>query len=185
MMNKKEITKFAKAIIHSQKGLKNQQLMHPKREWLTGIVVALSIFIASITWSSIEYFKYQNIEQQNVSPSAAAAAVYRESLVTEALSAYAAKAERLNTLLGENAPVIPNDNVDGEEVNAEEEVGIESSQDVDAATTTQAAASSSDNQVTTENEGQTETGTSPEETTLSENSAPPTEEGSIQPATNI
>jgi|AntRauTorckE5430_2_1112549.scaffolds.fasta_scaffold31996_1 hypothetical protein len=153
MMNKKEITKFAKAIIHSQKGLKNQQLMHPKREWLTGIVVALSIFIASLTWSSIEYFKYQTIEQQTISQTAAAAAVYRESLVTEALSAYAAKAKRLNTLLTENVPVVPGGNTNEEEVVVDTEPAV--------------------------------TAISVEEPRPSESPAPPVEEGSVQPATNI
>jgi len=185
MMNKKEITKFAKAIIHSQKGLKNQQLMHPKREWLTGVVVALSIFIASITWSSLEYYKYQTIEQQTVSQSAAAAAVYRESLVTEALSAYEAKAERLNTLLQGNASVAPDDIIDGEEVSFEEEEGTEPNEDGGTTTTTQTTAPGSDNQITTENEGPTEVGTSSAETAPSESMAPPRGEESMQPVTNI
>lgn len=185
MMNKKEITQFAKKIIHSQKGLKNAQLIHPKREWLTGVAVALVIFVASITWSAMEYFKYQTIEEQTVSQSEAPAAVYRETLVTEALSAYAEKAERLHALLEGNALVIPDDNAGEEEVN-EEETNSELSENFDTATTTETTSSSSDIQISTENEDQTETPAPPENPTPSRSqTAPIVEEESTQPATNI
>jgi len=180
MMNKKEITKFAKAVIHSQKGLKNKQLMHPKREWLIGVGVALCIFIASISWSAVEYFKYETIEQQATSPSAAADAVYRETLVSEALSTYANKAVHLDALLGENVPVIPTDNTDKEDESEEEMVGTESSEDGVVATTTQATSSRGSNiQPPIENEE------SAAVATTSESSAAPIEERLVQPATNI
>jgi hypothetical protein len=182
MMNKKEITKFAREILHSQKGLKNRQLMHPKREWATGIVVALCIFIASITWSSIEYAKYKSIENQIVSQSEAPVAVYREALVTEALSEYAAKAQRLNVLLGGDVSIILlEDNSEPEGVDNEFE------EESDDATTTESISSSSDIQITTESEGSTEIDTSPEgaAASSSESSVESTREEPVQSATNI
>jgi hypothetical protein len=102
MIHKKEITQFAKRVLRSQKGLRNHQLMHPRREWLTGIVIAVIIFSGSITWSSMKYFEYQNIEEQSDEPLDALAVVYRETLVAEALAAQEVKAQRLNTLLKNN-----------------------------------------------------------------------------------
>jgi|AntRauTorcE11897_2_1112592.scaffolds.fasta_scaffold01679_11 hypothetical protein len=102
MIHKKEITQFAKRVLRSQKGLRNHQLMHPRREWLTGIVIAVIIFSGSITWSSMKYFEYQNIEEQSDEPLDALVVVYRETLVAEALAAQEVKAQRLNTLLKNN-----------------------------------------------------------------------------------
>jgi hypothetical protein len=102
MIHKKEITQFAKRVLRSQKGLRNHQLMHPRREWLTGIVIAVIIFSGSITWSSMKYFEYQNIEEQSDEPLDAPVVVYRETLVAEALAAQEVKAQRLNTLLKNN-----------------------------------------------------------------------------------
>ena len=102
MIHKKEITQFAKRVLRSQKGLRNHQLMHPRREWLTGIVIAVIIFSGSITWCSMKYFEYQNIEEQSDEPLDALVVVYRETLVAEALAAQEVKAQRLNTLLKNN-----------------------------------------------------------------------------------
>jgi hypothetical protein len=102
MIHKKEITQFSKRVLRSQKGLRNHQLMHPRREWLTGIVIAVIIFSGSITWSSMKYFEYQNIEEQSDEPLDALVVVYRETLVAEALAAQEVKAQRLNTLLKNN-----------------------------------------------------------------------------------
>ena len=102
MIHKKEITQFAKRVLRSQKGLRNHQLMHPRREWLTGIVIAVIIFSGSITWSTMKYFEYQNIEEQSDEPLDALVVVYRETLVAEALAAQEVKAQRLNTLLKNN-----------------------------------------------------------------------------------
>jgi hypothetical protein len=184
MMNKKEITQFAKKILHSQQGLQNRQLMHPKREWLTGVVVALSIFIASLSWSALEYVKYQNLENQTLSQLEAPAAVYRETLVAEALSVYTEKADRLNTLLGADVSIIRGDTSAGEAVNREES-STKQSADFDAASTTQATSSSSDAQATAENEEPTETETPLEDSPQNESPAAPIEEGLIQPAMNI
>jgi hypothetical protein len=192
MMNKKEITQFAKAIIHSQKGLQNQQLMHPKREWLVGVVVALGIFSASMVWSAVQYIEYQNIENQTVVQSTASAEVYKAELVAEALSVYTAKANRLNTLLGADSSFVADDSA-GEETESVGDVDVdvdsdsEPSESLDVATTTQATSSSSDNQTPEEVEtvAPTETDTQSEEPTSNESPEPPTEEGSIRPAMNI
>ena len=122
MMNKKEITKFAKQIVRAQQGLKNHQLMHPRREWMVGVLVAVGIFAASAAWSAAKYFEYQNFEQQSVSQPEAPVAVYRETLVIEALTAFEEKAERLNVLLGKDASYILNNDT----VVAEEEITEES-----------------------------------------------------------
>ena len=146
--------------------------------------MALGIFIASITCSALEYVNYQTIEDQTTSPSAAPAAVYRETLVAEALSAYAAKAERLNTLLGEDVSLVPEDSSE-EEAQSVGDGDTELGADLEGATTTATTSSSSSTQTPAENEGPTETDTPPEDPAPNESPAPPIEEGSIQPATNI
>lgn len=103
MINKKQINQFAKRIISTQQGLTNQQLMHPRREWVIGVLVAICIFVASIAWSSFKYFEYQDIDQQLVSQPAAPLVVYRAALVEEALKAFAGKTKRLDKILQENS----------------------------------------------------------------------------------
>lgn len=134
MMNKKEITTFAKKIVRAQQGLKNHQLMHPRREWMIGVFVAVSIFSASAVWSSIKYFQYQNIDHQTSVQPEAPVAVYRETLVNEALTSLGEKAQRLSKLLGdtESVPeveaepiVTTEEESDGEEVEAGAVVEIE------------------------------------------------------------
>jgi hypothetical protein len=172
MMNRTEITQFAKKIIRSQKGLQNRQLMHPKREWLIGVFVAVSIFVASITWSAIEYVKGQTVDDQTVTQTEAPAAVYRETLVEEALSIYAEKTKRLDTLLGEDTPIVFT------ETKNEDELNTELTPDGAEATTTQNTASSSDNEAVPEPE-ESDPAPSPAE------DAPPVPEESVQPVTNI
>lgn len=183
MMNKKEITQFAKKIIHSQAGLANQQLMHPKREWLIGVAVALCIFTASIGWSAIKYLTYQNVEDHTVAQSAAPAAVYKETLVAEALAVYAEKAKRLKALRNEDVTVIVNDNseVTSETTVDREAPGVGVNQNAEQVSTTQATSSNNAVQNTTQNEEDT----APEDDTSSENPDEEIEAETIQPATNI
>jgi hypothetical protein len=177
MMNKKEIKRFAKNIIRSQKGVQNRQLMHPRREWMIGIFIAVCIFAASITWSSIQYFEYQNSEQQTVVESNAPVAVYRETLVQEALAAFEQKSIRLNILLGGRASLLPDEEVlitePDTEVSDSPEVTEE--QNEGTATTTEVSASSSEPGVVSQEPALEE----PEEGNV------PAGEGSVQLAPSI
>jgi|GEM_PF-1170334 len=193
MLNKDQITQFAKGIVRSQKGLQNHQLMHPRREWLIGIVVALCIFSASIVWSSLKYFEYQNIEQQAVTEPEAPVTVYRKNLVDEALASFAAKQARLNALVGKNTTQIPTVVVDEEAQeggDSAEETGATSSNPVTATSTPPATSTP----VTVPEEPAPkeplaeQTPSEPEQTP--EESAPPDssepdEELELQPATNV
>ena len=37
MISKRDITKFAKRIIRNQRGLRDHQMIHPRREWAVGL----------------------------------------------------------------------------------------------------------------------------------------------------
>jgi hypothetical protein len=177
MITKKEITKFAKNIIRSQKGLQNRQLMHPRREWMTGILIAVCIFGASITWSSLQYFEYKNSDQQTIAESEVPVSVYRETLVQEALAAFEKKALKLNMLLGGRVPVLLEEEVVIEpdtEVSDSPEVSEEKNEDT--ATTTEVSASSSEPEIVSKEPV-------PEEP--EEESSAPAGEGSAQLAPSI
>lgn len=115
MMNKTEFTKIAKNILNSQKQLKNPQIVHPSREWLIGIFVALVIFGASAAWSLQTYKKYQNtsvnINQQNEVD-----VVYRESLVNAALEKFVARSQIHTFYIEGYVPEVIVSEEEGEEV---------------------------------------------------------------------
>jgi hypothetical protein len=186
MMNKKEITTFAKKIVRAQQGLKNHQLMHPRREWLIGVLVAVSIFSASAVWSSIKYFQYKDIDHQTSVQPEAPVAVYRENLVNEALSAFAEKAQRLADQLGDTEPL---PEIEYEPLPEEEEESGETAEDAAVSTEEQTPEETVSSQTDTEPDGEvaedSEDVQTPEENPEEVPQEEPEEDVSVQPATNI
>ena len=108
MMNKRAFTDIAKRIMQSNRGLQSPQIMHPEREWLTGVVIAVVIFVASAAWSAVMYMRYQYTEISTEVESAADVVVYREALVGAALEEFAARKIRHEALLAGGVMVIEN-----------------------------------------------------------------------------
>lgn len=99
MINKREFTDIAKRVLRFHKGLKSPQIMHPVREWFTGLMVAVVIFGASAGWSAYMYMKYQNTSVAGGDGTETEMVVYRESLVNAALQKFSSRQEHHKELL--------------------------------------------------------------------------------------
>ncbi len=99
MMNKNEFTKMAKRILRSSEGLHSPQLMHPSRDWIIGLLVAIVFFAAAAVWSSMTYLEYQEIAISNEDVTEVDIVVYRESLVEASLKEFDERARTYEFLL--------------------------------------------------------------------------------------
>ena len=85
MLSKDDIKKLAKRIVHQQQGRRTHQIMHPERDWLIGVGLAVVIVMSSAVWSGSRYVETRDIISYGVTAEAEDAAVYRESHVKTAL----------------------------------------------------------------------------------------------------
>ena len=85
MLSKDEIRKLAKRVVRHQQGRRTHQIMHPERDWLIGVAIAIFIVVASAVWSGSKYVETREIISVGVTAEAEDAAVYRESNVKTAL----------------------------------------------------------------------------------------------------
>lgn len=136
MMNKPEFTKIAKNIINSQKQLKNPQIVHPSREWLIGIFVALVIFGASAAWSLQTYKQYQNTSVDENKQSEVDV-VYRESLVEAALEKFLTRSQKHAIYIEGSLPEAIVPNLEGEEATTSTEMIDEDSSEATASSATE------------------------------------------------
>lgn len=97
MKNNLDIKNIFKKLARKPGSLHDQQLMHPEREWVIGLVVSLFIFLLVASVSVYIYFKNQTINVQ-VSSDGTEQTVYRESVVKEALIIIKSREERLRSL---------------------------------------------------------------------------------------
>lgn len=87
MIKSSDIKKMAKHILRKQQGLHDRQIMHPSREWLGGLLVAILLVVGSGMWSVSTYLQNKNSSNIDVEVDTGAV-VYRESMVEEALAEY-------------------------------------------------------------------------------------------------
>lgn len=95
---------MAKHVLRKQSGLRDPQIMHPEREWIVGILVALLIFFFCMFWSIYAYIENKNVSFEEANTSGTEEVVYRESLVKEALEIFAERKVVLDSLIGRGAP---------------------------------------------------------------------------------
>lgn len=95
----KNIDNILKSISRHKRGLRDPQIMHPERDWLLGIVMAVSIFVLSGGWSLALYLKNRNLTDVESSTPQTDNVVYRESMVAEALGRLEKRNRELNSLL--------------------------------------------------------------------------------------
>lgn len=99
MINKKIFKKITKHIFLSNKGIKIPKVLYPEREWATGLMVSVTLFIAICAYSIHTYREYECpfVEENNVEevhPS-----VYREMQVNEALLKFSNQKEKHKQLI--------------------------------------------------------------------------------------
>lgn len=81
-------TTLARRLQRTPAKIKNTQLMHPAREWLIGLGLALSICVFGAAWSAYTYLYYERVTfdaPETVRPDTS---VYREAVVAAALDTY-------------------------------------------------------------------------------------------------
>jgi hypothetical protein len=88
MQNKKQMIEMVRKVLKHSQGLHDPKIMHPEREWLIGLGLALIIFVCSAYGSIYTYWKNKNIAASNDVTVTDDAVVYRESVVKEALSRF-------------------------------------------------------------------------------------------------
>jgi hypothetical protein len=102
MINKQKITDLTKKFFHKEKILKSPRLMHPKREWLIGLLIAALLFVGTAGWSAYSYIYYRDFTPDNSDLETNEVIVYRESLVEEALNQYQQREQTYSDLLDQN-----------------------------------------------------------------------------------
>lgn len=103
MKNKIDIKSIFTKLARKPGALHDKQLMHPKREWVIGLVVSGLLFLLAASMSVYVYFKNQSVNVQ-VPVGDTEQAVYRESLVKEALTIINSREEKLRSL---NKEIVP------------------------------------------------------------------------------
>lgn len=126
MMIKNDIKKMASKLWHHQKGMRSYSIMHPEREWLIGLVVALGLVMAIGSWSAYTYLQNKLLIENGLEVEVVEEAVYRESFVEEAKELF----RQRNVVLGE-VPVVTEVAVDETEATSTDDVVEESSEDDD------------------------------------------------------
>lgn len=85
MINKQSFAQVAKRIRRTGRGFHDPQLMHPNREWGTGLLVAVLIFVVSAVWSAETYLQYRSASINVVEPVTENVQIYRASMIDAAL----------------------------------------------------------------------------------------------------
>lgn len=104
MMNRKTFSKITKRIMRSQKGIRDPKLVHPRREWVIGILAASFVLIGAAAWSATTYLNYQDIELTMGQGTEAEVVVYRESLVNASLEVFTERQRELDRLMNGLGP---------------------------------------------------------------------------------
>ncbi len=124
MIDKKNIKKMLSSVLRRSRGLSDHNLMHPTREWFSGLGVATVLLIIGTSACIFLYWEYNTIEPETAAEIDAPATIYQEKLVADALAeltARAARHEAAKKLLETRrvTPIIP------EEVSAEPKAATE------------------------------------------------------------
>ena len=111
MIEKHDILKMARHVFKRASGQGDNEIMHPDREWGTGIAVAFVIMLVGGYMAAATYLDF---EAADVDGGDAGVSVvnYNEEAVKEANELYEARQQEFEELI--NAPAVPSD--DGEDV---------------------------------------------------------------------
>lgn len=92
------VKKLVKGVLRNRKqSLLDRSIMHPTREWVTGLALGILILTLGVAWGVSTYIQFSNV---SVSGEAVeyAAVVYRQSLVETALTDFEARKKEYETL---------------------------------------------------------------------------------------
>lgn len=100
MIETRDITKMAKHILRRDKGLSDPQIMHPMREWTTGLFIAVLIVFSGSLFSIYLYQSFnEKLQQEILTPEAHVP--YGAETVKNALKIYNEEATSYSNILGQ------------------------------------------------------------------------------------
>jgi len=89
---------LAKKLFRHKQGLRQVKLMHPKRDWLVGVLVGIIIMVMMVGWSAYTYLEKREAITLDATDIEAQIPVYRSDVVEDALSIFTARKERFEQL---------------------------------------------------------------------------------------
>lgn len=95
MIDTKSIQKIVRTALRRSRGLEDHHLMHPTREWFSGLAVALVLLVSGAAWCAYLYWDYNTIEADTSATSDAPVSIYQKAAVDSALQELEARANRL------------------------------------------------------------------------------------------
>jgi hypothetical protein len=111
MIETKDITKMVQHIIRRDKGIADTQIMHPTREWFTGLGIAFLMVVLGSWFCYYLYTFYVNEIKKEV-VIVEQAVPYQAATVTSALELFSARQKKYNEIIGGGVsiaemPVVP------------------------------------------------------------------------------
>lgn len=85
MIDFSDISQRLRQLTHSREPTYDRRIMHPAREWYTGLVAALLVIAAGAWWATVTYVTYRDLTPE-ADTAAVPVVVYRESQVERALT---------------------------------------------------------------------------------------------------
>ncbi|MCB9810659.1 MAG: hypothetical protein H6779_02415 [Candidatus Nomurabacteria bacterium] len=99
MIEKKEILKMVDHVIHPhKKEFSDNQIMHPEREWLIGLVISTLVVISGVWWSVSTYMQYSNVSVEDTDGSGGAPINYKSEFVEAAINNFNQRQEIYDTV---------------------------------------------------------------------------------------
>lgn len=95
MIDTKSIQKIVRTALRRSRGLEDHHLMHPTREWFSGLAVALVLLVSGAAWCAYLYWDYNTIEADTSTSSDTPVTIYQKAAVDSALQELEARANRL------------------------------------------------------------------------------------------
>ena len=92
---------MARHILKHSQGLQDHKIMHPERDWLIGLGLALVIFTGSAIGSVYTYWKNKNIEVTPDESTVKETVVYREAVVKDALASFEKRNKEREALIAQ------------------------------------------------------------------------------------
>lgn len=103
MISKKDISKLVRHIRRKDKGKSDKRLIHPTREWLIGLVVALVLCLGATAYS-VSLFFTQSAAVGDLEQVETRTTKYREESVRTVLEKYGARKVQFDALRGQGVP---------------------------------------------------------------------------------
>lgn len=85
MIENKLVKKMAASLIKKQKNVfVDRRIMHPEREWFTGLLLSAAVLVGGVSFMVFQYFQFSHVSTESAEV-AEEGVVYRSGLVKDAL----------------------------------------------------------------------------------------------------